>query len=151
MGNTYYAPTLGVTGHLFEIEILGECTAHWNGYLKWNQAKKFAMENQPWSDPTNPTCPIAKTFRRDVVKAMNLPKERQEHVRFFTAVHTPFDTFHGVDGWMEFEGTVVTIDVTMNPHKDWCKADVLITAKDLGDGDYISQSRVEEVALLLNR
>lgn len=149
MSKNYYRLPSGTTGHLFEIEILGECRVSWSGYMKWNDAKELARRNQPWSDPTNPTCSIARQFRNSVVKSMGLSEREQREVRLYTAVHTPFDVFHGVDGWFEFNGIVVTIDVTTNSHKDSCKADVLITANDLGDDDCISQSKALEVAQLL--
>lgn len=41
------------------------------------------------------------------------------------------DVFHGVDGFFEFHGIVVTIDVTTNPNKDSGKADVIVHPDDL--------------------
>ena len=54
-------------------------------------------------------------------------------VNFFTAVGTPLDRFHGIDGFFEFCGVVATIDLTLNPHKDSGKADMVVHRDDLGD------------------
>lgn len=145
MGAKYYQPSDGTTGRIFEDEILGRCFVSWNGYMKWEDARSFAQQNQPWEDPENPDCPIARHLLHNVREKLG------GKVLFFTAIGTPFDVYHGVDGWFEFRGKIVTIDVTKNPFKVSCKADVLLKDEHLGSDDFIVPEIADQVAYLLSR
>jgi len=124
----------GYTGHLFEEEVLGRCRVRHHGYMRWRDAAKLARTSQPARKT-----PTAVRLEREVSRQLG------EAVVFFTAVGSPFDLFHGVDGFFEFCGTVVTIDLTMNPHKDSGKADLIVHRDDLGDLVAIAARVVREL------
>lgn len=110
------------TGHLYEVEKLGRCTATSRGYMKFRASLDFARAHQPRSKRQ-----VAAQLEREVSKRLG------GWCDFYTAVRTPLDVYHGVDGFFELDGIVVTVDVTMNSRKDSCKADVLVCREDLAD------------------
>lgn len=76
-------------------------------------------------------------------------------VRFFTAVGTPLDYQHGIDGWFEQDGVIVTLDVSMR-EKESLKADVLLVASMDEDGKIHIDERellaaAKKIGDLLNR
>lgn len=83
-------------------------------------------------NPLNPKKPFAHELRQQVIELLDLQtNEEMDRVKFYSAVETAADVFHGIDGWIEYESLkrgriVVTIDVTKNPNKDAWKADVII-------------------------
>ena len=83
-------------------------------------------------DPINPTQPFAKELRLAVMDELSFETDQEmNRLKFYTAVGTSADVFHGIDGWFEYvddDGVrvIVTIDVTKNPKKDEWKADVII-------------------------
>ncbi len=113
-------PHDGYTGHLFEEEVLGICKASCHGYMLWREAADLVRKNQP-----------AKKAPTAIRLEIEVGRQFGEGVRFFTAVRSAMDVFHGVDGFFEFRGVVVTIDVTTNQHKDSGKADVIVYKGDL--------------------
>lgn len=90
-----------------------------SGYLKFNDALELVRKHLV-QDPTNPSKPFANELRIVVIDALGLKSEDEmDRVRFYSAIGTPADVFHGVDGWMEYESPdgrqfVVTLDVTKN-------------------------------------
>ncbi|MDE1974947.1 MAG: hypothetical protein KGI49_00310 [Patescibacteria group bacterium] len=124
----YEAPS-GYTGKILETEVLGECRIKARGYLKFNQSIEEVKENQPY-DPHHPTGE-AGSFHDAVAEAMGIEPDQLE---MYTAVGSALDRFHGVDGFFEFNGIVITVDVTANEHKDSYKARVIVTEEDAGNG-----------------
>ncbi len=100
-------------GKELEVEVLGRCG---NPY-----AGNFAdvRKHQP-SKKTDMVVAIEREFAR-----------RGLSVQFYTAVGTALDVHQGVDGFFEFNGVVVTIDLTMNPEKVIAKADFVVQKSDL--------------------
>lgn len=84
------------------------------------------------NDPLNPEKPFAKELRQAVIEELGLEQSKDmDRVRLYTAIGTAADVFHGIDSWIEYETDdgrriVVTLDLTENPNKDACKADVMI-------------------------
>lgn len=113
-------PHDGYTGHLFEEEVLGICKASYRGYMSWRDAAELVRKNQP-----------LKKTRVATRLEVEVGRQLGEVVRFFTAVRSVMDVFHGTDGFFEFRGLVVTIDVTMKSDKDSGKADLIVHADDL--------------------
>ena len=95
--------------------MLGICTVECHGYMSWREAAKLVRKSQP----------AKKTLLANRLE-VEVGRQLGEAVQFFTAVHSAMDVFHGVDGFFEFHGVVVTIDVTINPRKDCGKADMII-------------------------
>ncbi len=124
----------GYTGRLFEEEILGRCRGEWNGEAFWTfqSSIRFAAKNQPrgW-DPTDPPLRSANDLHASVALALGL--DNWEELRLFSAIGTPADLFYGTDGFFVFRGKVVTLDVTINPHKEDWKADVVVHERELHD------------------
>ena len=110
----------GYTGHLFEEEVLGNCQAECHGYMSWREAVELVRKSQP-----RHKTPVATRLEVEVGRQLG------GVVKFFTAVHSAMDVFHGTDGFFEYCGVVVTIDVTTNPHKDCGKADMIVHQGDL--------------------
>lgn len=106
----------GYTGHLFEEEVLGACKVRWDRkrYYSYRLCVEATKKCQP------------KQTRHQVVSLeTTVSSELGQPVKFFTAVGTPMDVLHGVDGFFECEGMLVTIDLTLNPHKTSHKADIV--------------------------
>lgn len=107
-------------GVVFETEVLGRCKVSYNGYLAYKPAREQAAKNQP-------------TRKSQVIKEIEqvFEKNAGSKIKFFTAVGSALDLYHGVDGWFEFNGEVVTIDITRNLEKVFAKADIVIQPEDL--------------------
>ena len=112
----------GYTGHLFEEEVFGWCLAQPCEYMRWREAVEAVRKNQPRQKP-----PVATLLEREVSRQVG------GRCVFYTAVRSALDKFHGVDGFFELGGRIVTVDLTMNPHKDSSKSDVLIRRGELDD------------------
>ena len=126
------APMTGVTGGLFQWSVLGrELATTVRGYMPFQKAMTLARRLAVW-DPTDPEPNMANTLHFHVCETLGV--EDYSLVRFYSALGTPLDWFHGVDCWIEFDGRVVTIDLTINGYKNCHKADVVIHPEDLEDG-----------------
>jgi hypothetical protein len=110
----------GYTGHLFEEKVLGRCRAIHRDYLPFRQAADLVRQNQP---PVK--APVAVRLERQVSEMLG------STVKFYTAVRSTLDERHKVDAFFELSGVMVTIDLTMNPHKDSGKADLIVTAEEI--------------------
>jgi len=131
----------GYTGHLYEIEVLGQCEGPWDGksYMTYEASMAFAECNQPARKQ-----PAARNLQTAVSDLMG------GTVEFFTAVGTPLDRFHGVDAWLVFEGHVVTIDVTLNSDKDVAKAHIVFNPHEM-DFDDLAALAARELNMKLRR
>ncbi len=111
-----------MNGHLFEEVTLGVCLVEYHGYLTWQKAAEQVRTHQPCTHR-----PAARRLHAEVAKRFG---KCASAVKFYTAVHSPLDMFHGVDCFFEFRGVMVTIDVTINPGKNSGRADVVVQADD---------------------
>jgi hypothetical protein len=106
-------------GDVFQTEVLGRCKAPFKGHMQWREAAEQVRKHQP-----------AK--KTQIVEALEREFEQNGlPVVFYTAVGSALDYFHGVDGYFEFRGVVVTIDVTINSEKTSAKADLVVHPDDL--------------------
>ncbi len=74
--------------------------------------------------------------------AEGLSLEDYDALKFYTATHTPADTLYGIDCFFEYEGIILTIDLTINDSKIESgtgveKADWIVTLKDISDAQSI--------------
>ncbi|MBI5369797.1 hypothetical protein HZA85_01205 [Candidatus Uhrbacteria bacterium] len=131
------------TGKMNERDVLGAAPltpefrrayqerANERGYLPYG-ASFDLVRRYTNQDPHQPAKPFASELRLAVADALGLETDEDlERVTFYTAVGTPADVYHGVDGWIEYQTPdgkrlIVTLDVTKNPNKDEWKADVII-------------------------
>lgn len=106
------------------------------GYLAYNRAQELIKQFYP-EDPTNPSKEFARDLRLAICEALELEGEDADAVKFYTAVGTALDLYHGVDAWVEIDlddpsrGTLhaeATLDVTKRAEKleEGHKADVII-------------------------
>ena len=115
---------------------------------------QLARQFSPY-DPTNPNKPFARDIRiafQDLLEnAKALREEDRDLIRFFTAVGTPLDKFHGVDGWLEYldpkdrKRYFATFDFTKNPNKKVYKSDIMVSEQDLPDPTLESKEYLEKI------
>lgn len=112
----------GLTGHFFEEEVLGRCTATCGAYLPLREAMVLVRKSQPASKR-----PAMQRLEAEMSKVLGRP------VVFYTAVGSVLDAFHGIDGFFELAGQVVTIDLTINSAKCTGKADLVLQGDEFED------------------
>jgi hypothetical protein len=170
-----YESKLNLTGNLFEAEQIGEVdtknpeyqkalraaqaqeakVGKEGGYIRFRAALELAKKFQP-SDPTNPEKPFGRELRIALQDILNLDApEDYDRVKFYTAVGTPLDKFHGVDAFVEFEKEDketkrvdvyrATFDFTTNPQKQVYKSDIVVQEKDLPDPKLESEDFLKAV------
>ena len=132
--------TDGYTGQLYEEEVLGCCIAVHRGYMRWAQAIEEVRTHQPRAKT-----PVAAALEREV------RRQAGSEARFYTAVRSTLDVMHGCDAFFEYCGVVVTIDLTINPHKDCGKADVIISRDDVADLAALAGRITREIHTKLRR
>lgn len=160
----------GYTGKMFEEDFVGSIPkdadyktallklqekSGKNGYVGFNDSVDLAKKFQPW-DPSNPGKDFARDIRIEVIDRLNLAKEEDmERVKFYTAVGSPLDVFHGVDAFLEYadeEGGIhrVTFDLSLDPGKEEKhKADLVV--KELSDPQTETEKYLEEVAQIADK
>ncbi|MFA4995977.1 MAG: hypothetical protein WC536_02420 [Patescibacteria group bacterium] len=134
MGETY-------TGGILEEELLGRIESegevslkNLKKYIKYRQAIDLVKKIQPKdSDPSDPEPYFASDLFAELAEDLEL--EDYGNLRYYTAVGSRMDFFHGVDAFFEWElddGRIVqaTVDLTMNSEKEDYKADLVIQVKD---------------------
>lgn len=130
----------GYTGRLFEEEVLEICLFRWEqgqAYVPFRKSMRLVMMCQPW-DPSDPSTRAGNDLHCQVAMALGL--EEWAELRFFSALGSPLDRWHGIDGLFEWRGKVVTIDLTCDHGKEVYKADVIIHPEDFEDqGQQIAQ------------
>jgi hypothetical protein len=98
-------------------------------YLSWQDAVSDAIERQKdlrWN-PTKPRTSVGKEMFECVQSY--LPKYLADKLQFFCAIGTALDWYHGVDGFFEIDGFLVTIDLVYS-EKQQAKADILFSKKE---------------------
>lgn len=122
------------TGHLFEEEVFGRCRAKANGYIPYRQALAEVEANQPW-DPTDPGTRFANDLHAEVASALGL--DDWTGLRFFTAIGSALDRYHGIDAFFRFGIAIVTLDVTLNDAKrNGYKADIIVPSAAVEEAPY---------------
>ncbi len=115
-------------------------------YMSYRDSVVDAKERQI-SDPKNPDRPFARDLRIEIIDKLGLEDPADfDNVEFYSALGTSFDTYHGVDCFVEVateDGLKrVTIDLTTR-EKGTFKADILIEFPndnldpDLDESEYL--------------
>ncbi len=145
----------GYTGRIFEEEILGACLWSWRGagYLSYSRCVREVMRHQP-ADPADPKNRAANDLHFLVAEALG--EEDCSQLGLYTAVGSPLDRFHSVDGFFLWNRAVVTVDLTCNGKKETYRADFIIHKDEVYTGDgQINRERLERrassIAHLLKR
>ena len=117
----------GITGKIVERELFGESkykertgerSPEEFSFYRYNSCLDLLKKMQPFS-PIDPKPDFAKTVHQLIYGRLGLDARQ---LRFYTAIESPFDIKHGVDGWFEVSlrpNTYlrVTVDLTTNPDK----------------------------------
>lgn len=152
-----YGSKFEQSGNLFEWQFIGEVDTGSREYQKelfklqeeaaqkgsarnhipYEKAVELAKKFQPF-DPTHPNKPFARDVRVSLLDLMigkgliTESEEDQDRIKFYTAVKTPLDLFHGVDAFIEFKDRngkkyLTSFDLTLNPHKQEHRSDIIVT------------------------
>jgi len=126
-----HASTIGgvvtFTGQEVEEAVLGHALVKGKHYLPFRKSMRVVMAHQPW-DPSDPGTRFTNDLHASVALALGL--EEWSELKFFTAIGSQLDWFHGVDCFFSLRGEIVTIDVTIDPRKLTAKADVVLNVSD---------------------
>lgn len=119
-----------------------------DGYLSFDKAVDFVKEYQP-----NPL-ERSRAMKELRHKVAALCTDDRTPVKFFTAIGTPLDVYHGVDAFFEQGGRVATMDISLRA-KEIGKADVLVQASLDANGNVaISDEEMtraaDKIAAVLN-
>lgn len=137
------SPSADVLKFLHEF---GKSTPDGKAYLPFNKSieliKKFYTQ-----DPHNPSKPVAKDLFQALLKKLKI--ENPQQLSFYSAIDTPLDTFHGIDGFFECGDIRLAIDLTANPRKedeeDNPSVDfILHRLSDKKDDEYLYNEGLEE-------
>ena len=90
-------------------------------YMPFEQAVEFVKQHQP--DPMKRSR-MVKDLRTRIA---DLCTDATVPVKFFTAIGTPLDVYHGVDAFFQQGEHIVTVDISLR-EKESQKADVLLIA-----------------------
>jgi len=117
-----------------------------NGFVFEHDALKLVKKFQP-EDPRNPERAFARDLRIEIIDQLGLTEEKDmDRVKFYTAIGTPLDKWHGIDGFFEIEeanGQIIriTLDATTidkeekNKRGQEIKADIVVGEKWLNLAD----------------
>lgn len=110
------------------------------GYLSFKDALDYARKHQP--SPFE----RSKTVKELRAKVALYCDDKNEAVKFYTAVGTPLDIYHGVDAFFEQGRRIATLDVSMRDKEEY-KADVLVRAALDDDGIVaVNESELQDAA-----
>ena len=138
---------MSYTGRFFETDNFGESRSHTTEYMEYAKAVEDVKKNQPW-DPTDPQPRFANNLHAEVALELGL-KEDWSTLRFYTAIGSALDRYHGVDGFFEFGDARVTMDITQNPAKtSGYKADFIIGPEEV-EYEKRRQEKAQEIADML--
>ena len=108
-------------------------------YLSFKDAIEYTKEHQPSIFDRSEWI---KDLRARISEKCT---DKDTPVKFYTAVGTPLDIYHGVDAFFEQGGRIATVDVSL--HEKEQKADVLLIGGFDEDGNItISEADMETVA-----
>ncbi len=122
-------------------------------YVPYKDALDLARQFQS-GDPKNPKKDFLRELRLAVAKRLGYETDEQlDRIGAYTALKSPLDVFHGVDGFIEVKepnrpAEVVTLDLSLNPDKiaKGAKADIVVG--DLPDADEDEAAYLKELASL---
>ena len=117
-----------------------------NGFVFFRDALKLVKKFQP-GDPKNPERGFARDLRIEIIDQLGLTEEKDmDKVKFYTAIGSPLDKWHSIDGFFEIEETNgqiirITLDATTIDKEEKIKrgqeikADIVVGEKWLNLAD----------------
>lgn len=117
-------------------------------YSFFSDSLQEMMNTQPEGyDPSNPTGGCNAQFFESVKHLMVVGGDE---LKYFISVGTKMDFWHGADAVFFWRDVVVTVDVTVDPEKDY-KADFIVFPHDVESGAVYNKIAQRIVALLISR
>src|SRR3989344_3568712 len=125
-----------------------------NGFVFFRDALKLVKKFQP-GDPKNPERGFARDLRIEIIDQLGLTEEKDmDKVKFYTAIGSPLDKWHSIDGFFEIEETNgqiirITLDATTIDKEEKIKrgqeikADIVVGEKWLNLAD--EEKRPEKI------
>ncbi len=119
-------------GQFFEQAVFKGCVSDntdiEHGYMEYKESLTWAKDHQPKKDYNNPETLDSQQLLQLKSAVSSKLTNVDEVLRFYTAIGSPLDVLHGVDGFFEVGDHIVTVDLTLNSDKVIAKADVVILA-----------------------
>ncbi len=136
-------------GKFFETSVFHKCTGEDSDYksMNYNDSLEWVKNHQPEKNFNKPE--TLDSIQLSQLKSAIVSKlsDVDEVLRFYTAIGSPLDFLHGVDGFFELGEHIVTVDLTLNPNKVEGKADVIIFADaEEGLNDEVIQIASSDIA-----
>lgn len=121
-------------GQFFEQAVFKGCVSDdtdiEDGYMEYKESLAWVKDHQPKKDYNNPETLDSEQLLKLKSAVSSKLTNVDKVLRFYTAIGSPLDVLHGVDGFFEIGDCVVTVDLTLNSDKIIAKADVVILADD---------------------
>jgi len=128
-------------------------------WMNFRDALKIAKEFQPIDktdperkrvDPANPAAPLLRDLKEALIEQWGLTDEEADDLKLYTAVGSPLDFLHKVDAFIDYEGRIVTLDLTLRTETGKKTADVIISGELPSPDDPKTEDaylhRVDEIA-----
>jgi hypothetical protein len=117
-------------------------------YVPYAQAIELVKQHQP--SPLERSKPLRDLRAKVALLCGNISVP----VKFFTAVGTPLDIYHGIDAFFEQGTHIATIDVSLRDKESY-KADILVNVTLSNEGEISIDEKemqhcAEQIATLLN-
>ncbi len=132
------------TGKIAETEMLGKTEREKSlkiSYLPYRSAMALVRQTQPGTSdsnykfgPSDPEPYFANDLHASIAELLEL--DNYDQLRYYTAVGSELDRYHGVDAFFDYfledpdHSVTITLDLTLNPHKEEYKADVVLQASE---------------------
>lgn len=116
-------------GNDAETAILGRVASASDRFMRFDEAIQFVRN----AKQVPPTLPHLADLRRRVASQLGL---QPHQIRYYSAVGSPLDKYHGVDAILEANGRFATLDVTLRPEKTHSKSDATLLLQRRHDGGY---------------
>lgn len=117
-------------------------------YSNFFDSLEEMMRTQPQGyDPRNPSGGCNKQFLDAVRSRMPVG---QDQFKLYIAIGTKLDFWHGADAVIRWRGVNVTLDVTVDPNKEY-KADFCIFPEDIESGRVYTTIAQDIVSLIIKR
>ena len=108
-------------------------------YLPFSKSVLLVKRNQERGHKSRcPRTPFLKAMYNCIAPML---RKGRSKLRVFVALGSSLDIFHGVDCFFDYEGKIVTVDVTISSWKERYKADVLITLEDIQRNEHYRKAR----------
>lgn len=135
-------------------EEIRKCKPDSSGYIPFKCALEVVKKFQP-GDPVNPSHEFANTIRIAVIDELGIEDpEQMEKIRFYTAVGSPLDHWHGVDAFIEVDfgngkKEISTFNSSLRQDRavEDIKADILVgSLPDPEESEKEYWKKIEEIA-----